>query len=234
MFSYPFVLYIYIYIYICVCVYNIYIYIRRKKVYIDGKMEKDTAFFKLQKNKPDDKDYELIILKVPCDKRKRHMLETKSIHNVKRLCTYYYNNNNNNNNNNKNNIMNNKNNNSIRNYTQKLSNATQKLFILMKQNFNINIKENTNIYCPFHEKESISNSPSAKFYFDTNTYACFSTNCPLKKSFIRNKANSYKGCVCINSVSLLNRIETLISRCTQRSGKLRNTGERLRSWRYST
>ena len=128
----------------------------------------------------------------------------------------------------------NKNNNSIKSYTQKLSNATQKLLILMKQNFNINIKENTNIYCPFHEKESISNSPSAKFYFDTNTYACFSTNCPLKKSFIRNKANSYKGCVCINSVSLLNRIETLISRCTQRSGKLRNTGERLRSWRYST
>ena len=86
----------------------------------------------------------------------------------------------------------NKNNNSIKSYTQKLSNATQKLLILMKQNFNINIKENTNIYCPFHENETVSNSPSAKFYFDTNTYTCFSTNCPLKKSFIKNKANSYK------------------------------------------
>ena len=91
----------------------------------------------------------------------------------------------------------NNNNNNFNDYNTKLIESTEKCVSIMR---NMNVyKEGSNIYCPFHENRSRSKSPSAIFIIEKNMYICYSTNCPLKNSYISGNKKSY---VCINSISL--------------------------------
>lgn len=50
-----------------------------------------------------------------------------------------------------------------------------------------------NIYCPLHENQKSSKTPSGKLLAKRNLYICFSSNCPLPKNSRNNKIiSTYK------------------------------------------
>ena len=97
------------------------------------------------------------------------------------------------------------NNNSFNDYRTNLIKSTEMCISLMR---NMNVyKEGSNIYCPFHENKNKSQSPSAIFYVDKNTYICYSTNCPLRNSYTNSNRKPY---VCSNSISLYRELTSLL------------------------
>lgn len=61
--------------------------------------------------------------------------------------------------------------------------AAEKCVNLLVNNFNCDeftLRNNTaNIYCPFHENPTTSNSASGRFRFKSRKYICYSSLCPV-------------------------------------------------------
>ena len=121
--------------------------------------------FKLIKNNNDNDDFEIIITNVQLMvKKTRQKYKTKKLKNET--------------NNNNSNV------NSLQNYFKNLTDSTRKCINILIEKYNVNenqIKHN-NIYCPLHENKNTSKSPSGKFNIKFNSYTCFSSKCPIKKT----------------------------------------------------
>lgn len=117
--------------------------------------------FKLIKN---NNDFEIIITNVQLMvKKTRRKYKTKKL---------------------KNETNNNSNVDSLQNYFKNLTHSTRKCINILIEKYNVNenqIKYN-NIYCPLHENKNTSKSPSGKFNVKFNSYTCFSSKCPIRKT----------------------------------------------------
>ena len=142
----------------------------------------EEQYYILQKQDNDDDDDELIILRIPQPKRGKKR-KTPS-----------------NNNNNKNNI---------KDYFRNLQSCTEKSILILTNKFGISenhfYSSGTNFYCPFHENQYKSKSPSARFTSKNHTFTCFSSNCTLKKT----NNNGSSGFINLNSINLYKNLLTI-------------------------
>lgn len=69
--------------------------------------------------------------------------------------------------------------------THHMYKATEQCISILVDVYGINenyiTEDRSNIYCPFHENENSSKSPSARFRISKHNYICYSSQCPLKR-----------------------------------------------------
>lgn len=75
------------------------------------------------------------------------------------------------------------NNNNNRNNKNQITEKCINILITKYDNDEEIVRNEKNIYCPFHENSKTSNSKSGKFHVKLGLYICYSTKCPVKKAW---------------------------------------------------
>ena len=73
-----------------------------------------------------------------------------------------------------------------------ISKTTEECIRILVTKFTSNendIRNNKNIYCPFHENPNTSKSKSAKFLINIGLFKCYSTACTVKQSWSHDLLN---------------------------------------------